>query len=85
MSGHVGMRWPFPADLAHTDEWPCYCADCRGSAGRVGDFDGRPAPIHGPDIEVGQEHDLHGVNPAEYRRGWLRADGIGDASRERLR
>ena len=80
------LRWPFPDDLAHRpDIFPCECLACRTArAGRrVGDFDGRPAPIHGPDVEIGAEFDMRGAGGA-YRSGWFR-DDTGNERRERLR
>lgn len=67
------LRWPFPEGLTHRpDIFPCHCAACRDRrmAHRIGDFDGRPAPVHGPDVEVGDEFDTHGAGGV-YRDGWL--------------
>jgi len=67
------LRWPFPEGLEHRpDIFPCHCDACRDRrmAHRIGDFDGRPAPIHGPDIELGDEFDTHGSG-GMYREGWL--------------
>ena len=44
------------------------CCD-RQSRFRIGDFDGPPAPIHGPDIELGDRHDTHAGGM--YDDGWM--------------
>lgn len=67
------LHWPFPEGLAHrADIFPCQCDGCRDRRARqrIGDFDGRPAPVHGPDVEVGDEFDTHGAGGA-YHEGWV--------------
>ena len=67
------LRWPFPESLRHRpDIFPCQCDTCRDRRARfrIGDFDGRPAPIHGPDIELADEHDTHGAG-GMYDDGWM--------------
>lgn len=81
------LRWPFPEGLTHRpDIFPCHCAACRDRrmAHRIGDFDGRPAPIHGPDVEVGDEFDTHGAG-GMYREGWLHPGDPEGKRKDRLR